>query len=80
MNLNITKHVDGKISINKADYTPIYMYKNTSATTHKFKILDIEKTLLDYESGLDTLIGKSTYNNLKIQLEKIKSILGEEIK
>lgn len=80
LNLNITKHTDGKISINKVEYTPIYMYKNTSVSTHKFKILDIEKTLLDYESGLDTSIGNYTYNNLKVQLEKIKNILGEEIK
>ena len=55
------------------------MYKNSNASTHKFKILDIQKTLLDYESGTDTSIGKTTYNNLKVQLEKIKSILGEEI-
>lgn len=79
LNLNITKNVDGKILINKVEYTPIYMYKNSSVSTHKFKILDIEKTLLDYESGLNTSIGITTYNNLKVQLEKIKNILGDEI-
>ena len=55
------------------------MYKNTTATTHKFKILDIEKTISDYKSGSNTSISNSTYINLKNQLEKIKSILGEEI-
>ena len=79
LNLNITKNENGKISINKVDYVPIYMYKNTTATTHKFKILDIEKTILDYESGSNTSISNSTYINLKNQLEKIKSILGEKI-
>ena len=79
LNLNITKNPDGKISINKVDYVPIYMYKNPSVKVHKFKILDIEKTILDYEARLNTSISASTYNNLKIQLEKIKSILGEEI-
>ena len=79
LNLNITKNENGKISINKVDYVPIYMYKNTAVTTHKFKILDIEKTILDYESGSNTSISNSTYINLKNQLEKIKSILGEEI-
>ena len=30
LNLTITKHLDGKISIDKADYVPIYMYKDTT--------------------------------------------------
>lgn len=79
LNLTITKNLDGKISIDKIDYVPIYMYKNANASTHKFKILDIEKTIYEYETGLDTTIGSTTYKNLKNQLEKIKSILGDEI-
>lgn len=79
LNLTITKNINGKISIDKVDYVPIYMYKNTTVSTHKFKILDIEKTIYEYESGLNTSIGSTTYKNLKTQLEKIKSILGEEI-
>ena len=78
LNLTITKNLDGKIEINKADYVPIYMYKNVNAKTHKFKILDIEKTIYEYENGSNTAIGSTTYNNLKNQLKKIKSILGEE--
>lgn len=79
LNLTITKNSDGRISIDKVDYTPIYMYKNTNVKTHKFKILDIEKTIDEYETGVDTSIGSGVYKNLKTQLEKIKSILGEEI-
>lgn len=79
LNLTITKNSDGKISIDKVDYVPIYMYKNRNANTHKFKILDIEKTIYEYETGTNTSIGSTTYNNLKVQLERIKSILGEEI-
>lgn len=76
LNLTITKNVDGKISIDKVDYIPIYMYKNVSASIHKFKILDIEQTILDYESGSNTSINSTTYNNLKNQLKKIKDILN----
>lgn len=78
LNLTITKNLDNKISIDKVDYVPIYMYKNANVSTHKFKILDIEKTIYEYETGANTAIGSTTYNNLKTQLEKIKSILGEE--
>lgn len=77
LNLRITKHTDGKISIDKADYIPIYMYKGTSSL-RKMKLLDIEKSIFDYESGIDTSIGQSTYNNLKVQLDKIKNIVGPE--
>lgn len=79
LNLNITKNVDGKISINKVDYVPIYMYKNSNAKSHKFKILDIEKSIAKYEAGDTSSISPAVYNNLKTQLEKIKSILGDEI-
>ena len=37
LKLTITKHEDDRISIDDASYTPIYMYKNNSASTHKFK-------------------------------------------
>lgn len=79
LNLTITKNSDNKISIDNVNYVPIYMYKNSNASLHKFKILDIEKTIAAYDSGLNTSIGLTTYNNLKKQLDKIRSILGEEI-
>ena len=78
LNLNITKNGNGKISINKVTYTPIYMYKNPNVKLHKFKILDIEKSIAEYEAG-NSKLSASAYNNLKTQLEKIKSILGEEL-
>ena len=78
LNLKITKHVEGNITIDSADYIPIYMYKNKALSSQKMKLLDIEKTINDYESGADTSIGESTYQDLKIQLEKIKNIVGPE--
>jgi len=78
LNLDITKDSDGKILINKVSYVPIYMYKNSASKVHKFKILDIEKSIANYDSG-DTSIGSSVYSNLKVQLQKIRDILGDEI-
>lgn len=79
LDLTITKNTDGKITIDKVEYTPIYMYKNSNAKSKKFKVLDIEKTIALYEDGSDTSIGKAKYEDLKVQLNKIKSIVGEEI-
>mgnify|MGYP004510736061 FL=1 len=78
LNLDITKDSNGKILINRVSYVPIYMYKNSAAKVHKFKILDIEKSIANYDSG-DTSIGYSVYSNLKVQLKKIRDILGDEI-
>ena len=78
LNLDITKDSDGKILINRVSYVPIYMYKNSAAKVHKFKILDIEKSIANYDSG-DSSIGYSVYSNLKVQLKKIRDILGDEI-
>ena len=80
LNLTITKNADRKISIDKATYTPIYMYKYTNKSSKKFKVLDLEKTINDYESGKDKSIEKTNYDLLKSQLVKIKDIVGEEIK
>ena len=73
-------HADsGKITIDKANYIPIYMYKGSSSKLKRMKILDIEKSISDYETGTDTSIGQATYIDLKKQLEKIKNIVGNEI-
>ena len=79
LNLDITKHSDGKITIDKANYIPIYMYKGESGKLRRMKILDIEKSIANYENGTVTTIGQSTYNDLKKQLEKIKTIVGPKI-
>ena len=79
LNLTITKHSDGKITIDKAEYVPIHMYKGVSSKLKRMKLLDIEKSISDYENGSSTSISQSTYNDLKKQLEKIKKIVGDEI-
>ena len=79
LNLQITlKGENKKISIDKATYIPLYMYKGTS-NLKKYKLLDINKSIENYEDGSNTSIGQSTYNTLKTELKNIKKILGEEI-
>lgn len=75
LNLDIAKNKNGKISIGKVDYVPIYMYKNSNLSIRKMKLLDIEKSISDYENGVDTSISSSTYNLLKDELENIKEII-----
>lgn len=81
LKLQITKHKDQeKITIDKATYTPTYMYKNASKSTKKFKILDINSEIKKYESKASGAVSKSLYNTLVKERKNIKRIIGAEIK
>ena len=75
LNLKITKHTDGSITIDNYDYVPIYMYKDTFVSKHKMKILDINKTIYNYENNLDDSITEKIYNLMKTELGRITKIL-----
>lgn len=79
LNMTITKQESGKISFDKIDYTPIHMYKDSSKTTQKFRVLDIEKNIYAFESGKNSSISNVTYLDLKKQLTKIQSIVGSKL-
>ena len=80
LNLAFTKDGDsGKTTIDSATYVPIYMYKASGKSKQKYRVLDIEKSIANYDSGTDTSIGSSTYSTLKTELEKIKKTMGENI-
>lgn len=80
LNLNITKDSDNKIKINSATYTPTYIYKDTSKSSNKFKILNLKNSIDSYEAGYNSNLSKNTYNTLKTELSNIKKILGDDIK
>ena len=77
LNLDITKHSDGNVTIDNYDYVPIYMYKDTSKKKQKMKLLDINKTIYNYENYIDASISEKLYNTLKDELSKIQNILDK---
>ena len=80
LNLNFTKNGEtGETTIDTASYVPIYMYRKPSGSTQRYKVLDIEKTLQNYDNGTDTSIGKSMYSTLQTELSKIKNTMGKNI-
>ena len=80
LNIDFTKNGETeKTTIDKVSYIPIYMYKSSSSPIRKYKVLDIEKTLINYENGTDTSIGSSMYSTLQSELTKIKNTMGENI-
>jgi len=80
LNMNFTKHGEtGKTTIDSVSYVPIYMYKSSSGSIQRYKVIDIEKILTNYDNGIDTSIGKSMYSTLQTELSKIKNTMGENI-
>lgn len=75
LDLQITKNPEGKISIDKVEYTPLYVYDKGVGKPERYKILDIRQTIANYENGTDTSIGATTYKTLKAELSKIESIM-----
>ena len=68
----------GKTNIESVSYIPIYMYKDSPKKTHKYRILDIEETISNYDSGSDKSIGAYTYSTSKTELTKIKKTMGDD--
>lgn len=76
LNIKITKNNNqNKCSIDNISYIPIYMYKSSSSTK-KYSILDLQKSIFHYESGIDTSIGKERYITIKNEFERIKNIFN----
>ncbi len=79
LNLDITKHSDtGKFTIDKIEYTPIYVDRKNTTSNKKFKIWDMKKTIAAYDSG-ESKITKTLYNDLVKSLEKADKILAGDV-
>ena len=75
LNLDITKHEDTKqISIDNISYIPIYMY--SYPTYSNYKVLDINKTLSQYNNGEAPLPNNPSLI-LKNELQSITNLLGK---
>lgn len=80
LNMNFTKNGETeKTTIDSVSYIPIYMYKSSSTKTQRYRVIDIEKNIQNYETGIDTSIGQTIYSTLKTELSKIKNTMGENI-
>lgn len=76
LNLKLTKHSDGKVSIDSYDYTPIYMQDSGAGAKDRYQIIDLNKKIKEYESG-NSNITKTQYNTYITELKNITNILGE---
>ena len=77
LNLKITKHSQGNITIDSYDYTPIYMQDNGANAKNRYELVDLEKKIKDYENG-DKSITATAYKTYIAELKNVKTALGED--
>ena len=67
---------DGKVTLNKVDYTPIYMLDNGENTANRFELIDMKGTATSYAGGNTNIITRETYEKLIKGLERLNKVLG----
>jgi len=79
LNVEVRKNgKTGQITMDKATYTPVYVYDNGQNAKDRYELLDIEQIIKDYEAGSSEYT-ESMYNLMKSELKKIEEIVGPEI-
>lgn len=85
LNVQVRKDgATGKISIDNATYTPVYVYDNDSGNNpnangkDRYELLDIENIISEYEAGTGNW-NQTMYNLAKTELDRTVKILGPEI-
>ena len=78
LQLQITKHANGKITIDSYNYVPTYMYDKGAGQAKRFKILDIKKCITDYDNG-NAVVSEEVYNKLVATKDKFDKVLAGNI-
>ena len=68
---------DGKVYLNKVDYTPIYVLDNGREAENRFELIDMKSTATNYASGNTTDISRATYDKLVKGLKKLEEMLAK---
>ena len=66
---------DGKVYLNKVDYTPIYMLDNGESAQNRFTLIDMKSTATSYASGNTDVVTRETYDKLVSGLNRLNDIL-----
>ena len=67
---------DGKVYLNKVDYTPIYMLDNGESAQNRFTLIDMKSTATSYADGKTDVVTRETYDKLVAGLNRLNDILA----
>ncbi len=66
---------DGKVYLNKVDYTPIYVLDRGTDVYNRYELIDMKNAANDYTVNNSLGIDRGTYDKLIVGLKKLESIL-----
>lgn len=76
LNIKLCKNGEtGKVTLNKVNYTPIYMLDNGENAENRFELIDMKGTAKKYASGEKVEINKQTYNQLVNGLDLLQKVI-----
>ena len=64
VNFKINTDYPEKAKVTSIEYTPVYVDRNRESNDKKYRVVDINKAIADFESGTDKLISKEEYIKL----------------
>ena len=78
LNIELRKNgKDGKVTLNKVDYTPIYMLDNGENAENRFELIDMKSTATSYAGGNTEIVTRATYDSLVRALDRLNGILSQ---
>lgn len=78
LNFQIFVNKEGKASIYKVDYTPVYMYdKGSKYKENRYKILDMKKEISIFDTD-ESEIDKNTYDKLVRGIDRLRTIIDKK--
>ena len=66
---------EGKIYLNKVDYTPIYMLDNGENAENRFELIDMKSMATSYKGDETDKITRETYDNLVEGINRLNEVL-----
>ncbi len=77
LNIELRKSgIDGKVTLNKVNYTPIYMLDNGADAKDRFELIDMKGTVTSYSLGSTNLVSRETYDKLVSALNRLNGLFG----
>lgn len=68
---------DGKVYLNKVNYTPIYVLDHGQDANNRYELIDMKSAASDYTGNNSLGIDRSTYDKLIVGLEKLEKLLAK---
>lgn len=79
LNVQIRKNGEtGKVTVDKATYTPVYDYDNGTSATDRYTLLDLDEIIDSYNKGEEKW-SKAKYDLAVTEKNRIENIVGKEI-